>query len=216
MKTVKAKIKALCKQAAGASPEQLIEALNPVRRGWANDHRHVLGGKAFRRLDSYLWRRLSRWATPRHANKTGHGIAERYFPPRPGESWRLTDPNPGKQLIRVPEAVKAQRHLKIKGEANPFDREGDGDFQRRDQQLALQASSRCRANVLTRQHGRCPVWWQVIQGEEDLELHPRDHHHQNNRIGNLGLLHPNCHRQLHSAPDRRTESARPARGVGHA
>ena len=53
-------------------------------------------------------------------------------------------------------------------------------------------------------------------GEEDPDLHHWDHNHQNNRIDNLVLLHPNCHRQLHYAPGNRTESARPERGVGHA
>ena len=216
LEAVKAKVKARCKQAVGASPEQLIDTLNPVLRGWANYHRHVICGKAFHRLDSYVWRRLYRWAKHRHANQTGRWIAERYFPHRKGESWRFTDPNTGKQLIRVQEAVKAQRHLKIRGEANPFDKEWDGYFQRRDRQLALQASSGFRATVLTRQNGTCPVCRQVIQREEDIELHHRDHNHQNNRIGNLVLLHPNCHRRLHYAPDNRTESVRPERGVGHA
>jgi RNA-directed DNA polymerase len=216
LKAVKAKIKALCKQAVGATPEQLIDTLNPVLRGWANYHRHVICGKAFRRLDSYVWHRLYRWAKHRHANKTGRWIAERYFPHRQGESWRFTDPNTGKQLMRVQEAVKAQRHLKVKGEANPFDREWEAYFQRRDRQLTMQASSRFRANMLTRQNGTCPACRQVIQSEEDLELHHRDGNHQNNHIGNLVLLHPNCHRQLHYAPVRKTESSRPERGVGHA
>jgi RNA-directed DNA polymerase len=216
VEAVKAKIKALCKQAAGAPPGQLIDQLNPVLRGWANYHRHVICGEAFGQLDNYVWRRMYRWAKHRHASKTGRWIAQRYFPHRPGESWRFTDPKTGKQLMRIQEAVKAQRHLKIKGEANPFDREWNEYFQRRDRQLALKASSRFRATVLTRQKGFCTVCRQVIQCEEELELHHRDYNHQNNRIGNLVLLHPNCHRQLHSAPENRTESARPARGVGHA
>lgn len=216
LNAVKAKSKALCQHAVGATPEQLIDRLNPVLRGWANYHRHVIGGKPFHRLDSYVWRRLYRWAKHRHANNTGRWIAQRYFPHRQGESWRFTDPTTGKQLIRVQEPVKARRHLKIKGDANPFDKAWEAYFQRRDRQLALQASTGFRASVLTRQNGRCPVCWQVIQYEEDLELHHRDHNHQNNRIGNLMLLHPNCHRQLHDAPDNHTESARPERGVGHA
>lgn len=213
---VKAKIKALCKQAAGAAPEQLIDRLNPVLRGWANYHRHVICGKTFRQLDSYVWRRLYRWAKHRHASKTGRWISERYFPHRKGESWRFTDPKTGKQLIRVQETVKTQRHLKIKGEANPFDCEWDDYFERRDRQLALQASSGFRATILTRQNGTCLVCRQVIQSEEDLERHHRDGNHQNNHIGNLVLLHPNCHRQLHYAPVRKTESSRPERDVGHA
>jgi hypothetical protein len=33
---------------------------------------------------------------------------------------------------------------------------------------------------------------------------------------NLVLLHPTCHRQVHQAPERKTDSPRPSRGVGHA
>jgi 5-methylcytosine-specific restriction endonuclease McrA len=160
--------------------------------------------------------KVYRWAKHRHANPTGRWIAERYFPHHKGESWRFTDPKTGKPLIRVQETVKAPRPLKIKGDANPLDKEWEGYFQRRDRQLSLQASSGFRATVLTRQNGSCPLCRQVIQYEEDLELHHRDGNHPNNRIGNRVLLHPNCHRQLHYAPENKTELARPERGVGHA
>lgn len=79
-----------------------------------------------------------------------------------------------------------------------------------------QASSAFSAKLLKQQNGLCPVCWQVIQCDEDIELHHRDDHHQNNRPANLELLHPNCHHQVHYAPDRRLESLRPLRGVGHA
>jgi hypothetical protein len=47
-------------------------------------------------------------------------------------------------------------------------------------------------------------------------LQHRAGNHQNNRRANLVFLHPNCHRQVHYAPDSITASTRPARGVGHA
>jgi hypothetical protein len=73
-----------------------------------------------------------------------------------------------------------------------------------------------RAKILRQQHGQCAVCRQVIQSEEDLELHHRDGNHQENRLTNLVLLHPNCHRQVHYAPDSKTATSRPARGVDHA
>ena len=44
----------------------------------------------------------------------------------------------------------------------------------------------------------------------------RDGNHQNNQWGNLVLLHPNCHRQEHYAPEPTPASSRPSRGVGPA
>ncbi|HKA53473.1 MAG TPA: group II intron reverse transcriptase/maturase [Candidatus Binatia bacterium] len=213
---LKTKVKALCKRSAGRTPAQLIDTLNPVLRGWANYHRHVICGEAFAKLDNFVWRRLYRWAKGRHPAKTGRWIAERYFPHQAGESWRFTDPVSGKQMIRVREAVKSQRHVKVQGDANPFDPAWEAYFQHRDRQLTLQASSPGRANILKQQNGFCPVCRQVIQREEALELHHRDGHHQHHQLTNLVFLHPNCHRQVHYAPDRKTDSLRPSRGVGHA
>jgi RNA-directed DNA polymerase len=213
---LKARVKALCKQAAGPTPAQLIDTLNPVLRGWANDHRHVIGGETFAPLDNFVWRRLYRWAKLRHPNKTGYWIAKRYFPHQPGESWRFTDPATGKRIIRVREVVKPQRPVKVKGDANPFDPAWEAYFQDRDRQLALQASSGFRAKVLRQQDGRCLVCQQVLQCEETLELHHRDGDHQHNRLMNLALLHPTCHRQVHHAPESNPHAPRSLRGVGHA
>ena len=210
------KVRTLCKQARGATPAQLIDTLTPVLRGWANYHRHSICGQTFAKLDTFVWQRVYRWAKRRHSDKTGCWIAERYFPHRKGETWRFTDPATGKQLLRVREAVTPQRYLKVKGEANPFDPAWEAYFQDHDRQLALWASSPFRAQLLRQQHGLCPGCRQVIQVDEEVDLHHRDGHHQNNQWGNLVLLHPNCHRQEHSAPESTPAPSRPSRGVGQA
>jgi RNA-directed DNA polymerase len=211
-----AKVRTLCKQAKGTTPEQLIETLTPVLRGWANSPRHVIGGETFTKLDTCVWQRGYRWAKRRHSDKTGCGITDRYFPPRQGEPWRLTDPATGQQLLRVREAVKPQRSLKVKGAANPFDPAWAAYFQQRDRALALRASSPFRAKILRQQYGLCPGCRQVIQVEEAVELHHRDGPHQHNHWGNLVLLPPHCHRQEHYAPEPTPASSRPSRGVGQA
>jgi RNA-directed DNA polymerase len=216
VQTITAKVKTRCHQAAGTTPTPLIATLNPVRRGWANDHRYIICSETFAQLDSFVWRRLDRWAKLRHPNKTGRWIAQRYFPRQPGASWRFPAPTTGKQIIRRQEAVKPQRHIQVKSDANPFDSHWEVYCQSRDRQVALKTSSAFRAKLLHQQTGRCPLCRQIIQNEEPLELHHRDGMHQNNRRENLVLLHPNCHRQGHYAPDSTTTMPRPSRGVGHA
>lgn len=213
---LKDKVRTLCKQARGATPEQRLDPLTPVLRGWANSHRYVLCGETFAELDNFVWRRVYRWATRRHSGKTGRWIIDRYFPHGQGEPGRFTAPATGKQLLRVREVVKPQRYLKVKGAANPFDPAWAAYFQDRDRPLALQASSPFRATLLRQQHGRCPGCRQVIQVEEEVDLHHRDGNHQNNHWGNLVLLHPTCHRQEHYAPECTPASTRPPRGVGQA
>jgi RNA-directed DNA polymerase len=212
----KARVQALGQQAAGHTPARLIETLNPVLRGWANSHRQVIGGETFANLDNCVWRRRYRWARGRHPNTTGRWIAARYCPHQAGESWRCTAPVSGQPIIRVREAVKAQRSIKVQGDATPFAPAWEAYCQDRDRQLARRASSGFRAKILRQQDGRCPVCRQVIQREEDLELHHRDGHHQHHQLTNLVFLHPNCHRQVHAASGRTTDSLRPKGGVGHA
>jgi RNA-directed DNA polymerase len=216
LQALTAKGRTLCRQARGATPEQLIDTLTPVLRGWANAHRYSICSETFAKLDTFVWQRGYRWAKRRHSDETGRWITDRYFPHQVGESWRFTDPVTGKQLLRVREAVKPQRYLKVKGEANPFDPAWEAYFQRRDRELALRASSAFRATSLRQQPGLCPGCRPVIQVEEEVELHHRAGHHQNNQRGNLVVLHPNCHRQDHSAPEPTPAASRPSRGVGQA
>jgi RNA-directed DNA polymerase len=185
-------------------------------RGWAHYHRHVIWAETFATLDRFVWRRLYRWAKHRHPDQTGRWITKRYFPHQAGESWRCTDPTNGKQIIRVQEAVKPQRHIKIKDNAHPFDPQSEAYFQHCDRQLALRTTSALRAKVLNQQKGWCPICRQVIQNEENLELHHRDGNHQNNRRANLVFLHPTCHRQVHYAPESKMASSRPTGDIGHA
>ena len=213
---LKAKVRSLCKQAAGVTPAALIEQLNPVLRGWANYHRHTLCGQTFFWLDSFGWRRLFRWAKRRHPDKTGRWITDRYFPHQPGKSWCFTDPATGKQVLRVWESIKPERSLKVKGAANPFDPDWEAYFRARDQRVTLRASAPFRAKILRQQQGVCPGCRQMMQVEEDVDLHHRDGNHQNNHMANLVWLHPTCHHQVHYAPDNPTQSPRPSRGVGQA
>jgi RNA-directed DNA polymerase len=216
LQAINARVKALWKQSTGSTPAQLIGTLNPVLRGWANYHRHVICGTTFAHLDGFVWRRLCRWAKRRHPDKTGRWIAARYFPHPRGEPWRFTDPDTGTPILRLQEAVNPQRHIKVKGDANPFDPTWEVYCQPRDRQLTLHASSPGRATILNQQTGLCPVCRQVIPCEEVLARHHRDGHHQNNRLAHLVVLHPTCHRQVHYGPERKTDSLRPSRGVGHA
>jgi len=211
-----AKGKTLCHQAAGATPAQRIDALHPLLRGWANSHRHSIWSEPFAHLDRFVWRRLYRWAKLRHPNNTGRWITERSFPHQPGASWRCTDPTTGTHILRVQAAVKPQRYMKVKRNAHPCDPPWEPYFQDRDRQLAVQKSSAFRATLLRQQTGRCPLCRPRIECEEPLALPHRDGIHQNNQRENLVLLHPNCHRQGHSAPDSTTTVPRPSQGVGHA
>jgi RNA-directed DNA polymerase len=198
-----------------ADQATLIQQLNPVLRGWANYHRHVVCSEVFARLDRFVWRLMFRWAGRRHSNYTRRWIVQRYFPQHAGGGRPFTDPLTGLTLFQV-SAVKAARHRKVLEVANPFAREWEDYFRLRALRLNRDFLPAFLRRVLLRQLGLCPVCRQVLQKDEEHHLHHRDGNHQNNSIENLVLLHPTCHRQQHATRGRQTAPPRPSRGVGPA
>jgi len=190
---IKEQVKRLSQRHRGATPKVLIEKLNPVLRGWANYHRHIICAETFGQLDSYVWGRLYRWCRRRHPDKTGRWIAERYFLQGQSSEWRFTDPDTGTSLIKVAQLVKQQRHVKIRAAANPFDPEWEAYFEGRDRKQALALSPARIAKVLRVQDGLCPKCRQVIEYDSDLVLHHRDGDRGNLRLANLVYYHTNCH-----------------------
>ncbi|NNF96727.1 MAG: group II intron reverse transcriptase/maturase, partial [Halobacteria archaeon] len=206
--SIKEKIRAICKSNKGATPDKLINKLNPVLRGWANYHRYVICAETFAKLDSFVWNRVYRWCKRRHPDKTGRWIANRYFLSEDWSGWRFTDPATGNSLIKIAEAVKRQRYNKIKGAANPFDPQWDAYFQNRGLKQSRAITTGFKARIYAVQDGVCPACQQMITDEEDLILHHRDGKRGNNALANLVFYHPNCYFQVHTESDSKIEWSR--------
>jgi RNA-directed DNA polymerase len=192
LREIKDKVKAICKSSGCLTQGELIDRLNPVIRGWANYHRHVICGETFSKLDSFVWFRLFRWGKRRHKNKSGKWIASRYFGEQDGQQWIFKDKASGKSLIKVSQTIKQQRHIKVRGEANPFDIEWQEYFHNREIKLKMRSVNSYIGKVLKRQNGQCSVCRQVLEVEEDHHLLHLDGDETNNRMVNVVLLHSNC------------------------
>jgi len=112
-----------------ASQANLIGMLNPVIRGWANYHQHIVATEMFSRVDTEIWKRLWQWAKRRHSKKTSRWVKDRYFHSIGGRSWtfavesRQRSAKGGPVWCRLVYAsdTKIRRHIKIRSAANPFD-----------------------------------------------------------------------------------------------
>jgi RNA-directed DNA polymerase len=111
----------------------------------------------------------------------------------------------GKQrVVRLVAAaqVRIQRHLKIRAEANPYDPAWEPYFERR-LDVKMQGTLAGRRTLLRlwqEQDGLCPVCHQKITTLTGWHSH---HIVWRSKGGsdsteNRMLLHPTCHRQLHS------------------
>ena len=66
---VKEKIGNILKSNPNGKTENLIMALNPIIRGWANYYRHVVSSEIFGKIDHAIWRATWKWCKRRHPNK---------------------------------------------------------------------------------------------------------------------------------------------------
>jgi RNA-directed DNA polymerase len=115
----------LCINSALALPQEtLLRQLNPVIRGWANYYRHGAAKRAFKRLDSDVFWQLWRWARKRHPDKSANWKQRKYFSAAKGIfSVRLSREKGPSQVLSLYRAAstRIQRHIKIRGAANPYD-----------------------------------------------------------------------------------------------
>jgi RNA-directed DNA polymerase len=187
---------------------ELIERLNPKIRGWALYHRHASSARLFARVDDVIFKKLWRWARRRHRGKSARWVKARYFS-RPGDnSWQfrgLVPDGNGRNypvLLYRARCTAIRRHVKIRGEANPYDPAWELYFEER---LATQMSSTLTGRGTARylwfeQGGHCLVCGQPLRLEGGWHVHHLlwRSHGGTDQIENLVLLHPNCHRQVHS------------------
>jgi RNA-directed DNA polymerase len=210
------KVRKLVKANKTIPAGQLVQLLNPLIRGWALYHRHVVSKQVFADVDNALFKLLWQWAKRRHSNKNRWWIADKYFRTIGGDRWVFHGELDGRDyhLYRA-KRVRIERHIKVKGEANPFDPKWEPYFEQR-LNVKVEATLRGRRRILRlwkEQDGLCPICGQKI-----TELTGWHNHHIVWRVmggsdsdENRVLLHPNCHRQLHSQ-GLTVEKPRPSRG----
>jgi RNA-directed DNA polymerase len=137
IKSLLDKVREVIKGNAGATQEALIRQLNPLIRGWAMYHRHVVAKATFSLIDSHIWQLLWKWAVRRHPTKGARWVRRRYFRTDGQRSWDFAtdetraDGSIGSLRLFRAMTVAIMRHVKIRAPANPFDPVWTSYFARR-------------------------------------------------------------------------------------
>jgi RNA-directed DNA polymerase len=198
------KIREIIKANKTAKQANLIRLLNPVLRGWANYHSHVVAKKAFDRVDHEVWSMLWRWAVRRHPNKGARWVKEKYFKTRGTRNWVFTvtekqEDGTKRELTLLHESdTPIQRHVKIKAGANPHDPQWAPYFESRWGQKMLN-SVRGRGKVYRvwlRQDGLCSNCQQPITMNTrwDVTHIVKQADGGTDAASNLQVNHLNCRR----------------------
>jgi RNA-directed DNA polymerase len=189
-----------------ATAGRLIAKLNPMIRGWAMYHRHVVSSKTFGSVDHAIFEMLWQWAKRRHPAKGRRWVKDKYFHEVGARKWVFAGEVEGKagEMLTIhlvaASRISIRRHYLIKGAANPYDPEWEAYF---DARLGAKWNEhwlkRRKLIALWReQEGRCPICDQKITKESGWSLshiHPRVYG-GTDTMSNLLLLHPHCRERV--------------------
>lgn len=117
IESITQKIKNIVSKAKAWTQEELIKTLNPIIRGWANYHRHIVAKNAFKKLDHYLWRVTWQWGKRRHPNKGHKWVASKYWHSERNRNWIFQTMNT--KLIKFSD-IQIRRHTMPKLDTNPY------------------------------------------------------------------------------------------------
>ena len=216
VKTFLRKVRETIKANKAVDAGTLVVMLNPLLQGWAQYHQHGAAMATFNDMDHAIFQSLWRWAQRRHPKKARRWVKAKYFRTIGGRTWVFHGDHDGKPrcLFKLT-SVRMTRHVKVKGEANPYDPEWEVYFEHR-LGVKMTRTLRGRRQLLSlwkEQEGTCPVCNQKMS--EMTEWH---NHHiiwrskgGTDTAANRVLLHPTCHRKVHSQ-GLYVEKPRPERG----
>jgi len=207
------KVRKVLEKHKTAKQENVIRLLNPIIRGWANYHRHVVAKETFGWVDHQIWLKLWQWCKRRHSNKGRRWIKNRYFHTIKSRTWifavktKLSDGKTDYMRLYSAASTPIRRHVKIKAEAYPYDMTWEPYFEgRKTQKVKDDLALYGRVTKLWQaQKGKCPICQKDFTMETGWHMHHVIPKLQGGKdiLSNLQLLHPNCHRQLHNQDRRR-------------
>lgn len=183
----------------------VIRDLNPKIRGWCNYHRFICASDTFKYVDYRIWKMLWQWCRRVHSNRRKRWIKAKYFKTVGQRNWVFSAPDSkGGDFYRLLSAssFKVEKHVKIKARANCYLPEDEQYFE----SLMVKRWKKTVAGndrlikLAKRQLCKCAVCHQTFQKDDVWDVHHivRRIDGGSDKLGNLLIVHQNCHRQLHS------------------
>jgi RNA-directed DNA polymerase len=207
VKTFLEGIRVTIKAGLGMSAADLIGQLNPKIRGWANYHRYVVSKCTFQHVDHSIFHSLWQWARRRHPRKSSIWRKEKYYAHNRGPDWcffgeREDDEGQSSKIwLYHASSTPIKRHIKVKGEANPYDPTYETYFEAREgfHMLDTFRGTKTLRFLWTEQLGLCAACHTKITRITGWRLHhcvplvKGGSKSAENRV----LLHPECHDRVH-------------------
>ncbi len=200
-------LRMILQKSASLSQEELVDQLNPVIHGWSLYYRTVVSKKRFAVCDCVLMHMLWQKMTRKHPKKSAKWVKEQYWRTIKGNTWTFAASNGSTmRTLRRHVSTPIQRHIKVKGQASPF----DGNllyWAKRLQHHPLTKTT--LGKLLQKQQGKCRWCELLFRKEDQIEIDhitPRSEG-GNEELSNKCALHRHCHDQRHAKHE--------AEGISH-
>lgn len=193
------KIREILKGNKFVTQEVMIKKLNPIISGWCQYHKSNVSTKTFSYVDHQIFKALWNWSKYRHNNKNRKWIKKKYFKTVGGNNWVFKD---GNTFLLNARAYRIVRHKKINNNANPYSKDWEMYFEKRQKENMLNNVLKMNKlkHIWLSQNGRCIICQNLITKETEWDIHHivKKVEGGGDNISNLVMLHPNCHRQVHN------------------
>jgi RNA-directed DNA polymerase len=165
----------------------LISKLNPIIRGWSNYYSTVVSKETFNKVDHLTYDKLRAWAKTRGK---GNINKDKYWRTVGNQNWCFSTEN-GLELLTHAD-TPIVRHIKVKGEASPFN--GDWTYWSKRRGEYPETPTRV-SKLIKKQKGICPHCGLYFTSTDIVEV---DHIKPTTLGGkdtyeNWQLLHKHCH-----------------------
>jgi RNA-directed DNA polymerase len=127
VQALRAKIRLKIQSARAFTQIVLLRQLNPLLRGWANYYRNGTAKRTFCKVDDYLFSKIWRWARRRHPQKSAGWVKRKYFSAANKNRWefsvRIRKSKKERRVLKLYRLASTviERHIKVRGTANPYD-----------------------------------------------------------------------------------------------
>jgi RNA-directed DNA polymerase len=197
---IRQKLKGLWHTHVGAPTVALINAMNPLIRGWSQYFCTGVASKVFTDLDNFMHARAQRYMQRRHPRQSGWWRTEKYWGRTLGarrDRWVFQDQERHATLRKFA-WTRIVRHRLVPKTYSPDDPTLQDYWRQR--RTTPRAMTDRHGRLARRQQGRCPGCHQALDNGEGLHIHHVVPKHQGGTDdpANLRLVHATCHRQLHS------------------
>ncbi|TVQ43719.1 MAG: group II intron reverse transcriptase/maturase [Gloeocapsa sp. DLM2.Bin57] len=216
IKPMKQKVLEFCKKVGktinsmkAATQEDLIKAINPLLRGFANYYRGVISKETFSYIDYRVYKYLWNWCKRKHLKRRLKWVKNKYFHFYKGDSWTFMCRGAGRRegdekliVLYKLASTPIMRHVKVKGDASPDDASlREYWIKRREKTGKLYWAKGSKYELIAKeQMWRCTVCGESLFNGEKIEIHhivPVKDGGTDDAV-NLVHLHKACHKQVHS------------------